>query len=41
MIEAKLPELAIGVEADDPRMNAGFMKDERLKGQMTGSAGFM
>jgi uncharacterized CHY-type Zn-finger protein len=31
VVDAKMPELAVGVEADDPRMNGKFMKDDRLK----------
>ena len=39
VIEAKEPELAVGIEADDPRMNGRFMKDDRLKtaGSMFGA----
>jgi hypothetical protein len=31
ILEAKTPELAVGVEADDPRMNGKFLKDHRIK----------
>ena len=31
VIEAEEPQLAVGIEADDPRVNGRFIKDPRMK----------
>ena len=37
VIEAKTPEMAVGFEADDPRVNNRLFKDDRMKSNTTSS----
>ncbi|PIL33708.1 hypothetical protein GSI_04333 [Ganoderma sinense ZZ0214-1] len=37
VIEAKTPQAAIGVEGDDPRIDARMLKDDRIKGDTSRS----
>lgn len=31
IVDAKEPELVVGLDADDPRMNGNFIKDHRAR----------
>ena len=36
VVEAKMPEMTVGFEIEDPRLNSRLMRDQRMKKGFTG-----